>query len=334
MKIDHVTELDKSKSTKSGSRLGGSLFGASSVPAELQPIAQHHAATSKAETTARPTIARANTDYAENTNPDTPKPSAPVRAGKLGSLLKSLASAESAVNDSIKARKELIQGLEKILESHKTKLSEEETTKSEIAGRRAEIETERKEVEDGILRRFSAEEANGAAHEYASLTAIPANAGTITAVDGTADTSPEVEGFTPPPPDVENFTPDGTPKLEAQPDPLAAGQAEDMLEIDTFAADPIQEQAPNHDEPPPSHELPPVLQTGSSAGQDGVAFTPGSDLLASLKLPGVRPSSTMNGESADPRKKRKTSHKSNDMDDQFFGSVGLDADVAANFGVQ
>ena len=255
-----------------------------------------------------------------------------MRAGKLGSLLKTLASAESAVNDSINARKELIQGLEKILESHRKKLSEEEATKSEISQHRTEVEAERKEVEDGILRRVSAEEANSTAHEYASPNANPTNAGTTAAVDGAADTSPEIEGFTPPPPDVEDFTPDGSPKLEAQPETVAAGQAEDMLETDTFAADPVQEQKPNHDEPAPSHEPPPALQPGGTSSSNGATSAPGSDLLASLALPGVRPSSAINGESTDPRKKRKTSHKSNDMDDQFFGSVGLDADIAANFG--
>lgn len=311
--------------------MGGSLFGSSSVPTELQPVAQQHAALSKAETTARPLVNKANTDYADQTNPDAAVPSAPVQAGRLSSLMKSLASAESAVNDSIKAREELIGGLEKVLEVHRRKLAEEATTASGLSMRRTSIEAKRKEVEDVIFRRVNAEDvsslipssANGAAGEVS------------TAQNGNGGGSPEMEGFTPPPPDVETFTPTGSPKPE--PD----GYGEDTLEASTYAADPIQEQAPSHDEPPPAFEPPPALKNDlpNHQNQFGNPAAPGFDLLNSLTLPHVRPAadSPTNGSPLDPRKRRKMSHKPIDFDEQLFASgegVGLDEDVAAHLGAQ
>ncbi|TKX27173.1 RNA polymerase II-binding domain-containing protein 1 [Elsinoe australis] len=320
-----IDELDKNKSTGStGARLGGSLFGSSSVPTELQPLVQTHGTLAKAETSAKPLVEKANNDYAEQNKPDAPVPSAPVQAGRLSSLMKSLATAEAAVSDSINARKQLVAGLEKLLHTHNSKLAEEETTKTQLTQRRTESETKRKEVEDVIFRRVSAEDA-------ANGTADGAQAGQSddTSAPG-PDMSPEVEAFTPPPPDVEEFTPPPT------------DNGRDALEVGTYAADPVQELPPK-EEQPPAFEPPPVLQTESSNGQNGLTPVtqypaPGADLLSSLSLPGVaRPSSAVNGGTSDPRKRRKMSHKEPDLDEQMFGSgdgIGLDEDIAASLGAK
>lgn len=302
------------------------MFDSSSVPAELQPLTKSHAAISKAETMSRGLLTKANTEYTEQTSPAAAQLSPPVQAGKLSALLKSLASAESAVNDSIKARNDLIQGLENVLRAHRTKLQEEEKTLQDLVGRKNGIEVRRKEVEDSILGRISAEESNG----FESSGTDGANNGMANNMDG-----PEVEGFTPPPPEMESFTPSGSPTLAPQPEAAAAGLTEDPLEYDSYAADTVQERPPRHDEPPPSYMPSTILESHSP---NRAASTPGADLLASLNLPGIRSSSAAaNDESNDPRKRRKTSHKSNDFDDQFFATgdgVGLDADVAANLGAQ
>ena len=65
--------------------------------------------------------------------------------------MKSLATAQGAVEASIKARKELISGLEKLVEKNKEKLAEEETTATDLSTRKEGVEVKKREVEDGII---------------------------------------------------------------------------------------------------------------------------------------------------------------------------------------
>ncbi|CAD0081962.1 unnamed protein product [Aureobasidium vineae] len=205
-----IQEVDKSRTARSGgARLGGSLLGgslfsnssSSPVPPELQALAQPQSSLSRSETAAQPLIQTANTEYAKLTDPNTPVPSPPVHAARLSSLLKNLAAAEGAVDASLKARNELIAGLEKLLDANKSKLAEEQKTHSELLSRRTTIEAKKKDVEDGIMRGLSADASAAAS---SGLSANPRPTGN--------DGSPEVESFTPPPPDVENFTPTGSPE--------------------------------------------------------------------------------------------------------------------------
>jgi regulator of Ty1 transposition protein 103 len=308
--------VDKSRTARSGgARLGGSLFSTPSLPPELQPLEKPQSALSRLEASSRPLITTANTDYTKLTDPATPLPSPPVYAARLSSLLKNLASAEGAVNDSIKARNELIAGLEKLLESNKAKLSEEQTTSADLSSRRTAIETKKKEVEDGIMRGLSAD---------SSAVNTP-TMNQAQAIDG----SPEVESFTPPPPDVENFTPTGSPEPAYPADEGAYPR--DFLETGTYAADPIQEQEPKHEEPPPAFEPPPVLQTGTPSMSDGASM-----LLNSLTRP-APDSTSSNSAPSDPRLKRRKMNHSPDMDEEIFGvgeGVGLDQDVAAMLGAR
>ena len=237
--------------------------------------------------------------------------------------MKSLASAESAVNDGIKARKELISGLEQLLETHRSKLADEETTATDLGRRRSETDAKRKEVEDTIFRRVTAEEA------AQSGPAVDEDLNGSGEHDRTG--TPEVEGFTPPP------EPAGGNAVEAELIPEALPvDTEEGLEADTFLADPIQEQPPNHNEPPPSYEPPPALQIESNGLPAGVT----AEFLNSLNIPGMRPVSDSPpnaGSTADPRKRRKTSHKKDDIEDQLFAlgnGIGLDADVGSDLAAQ
>lgn len=324
------SDIDKSRSARpTGARLGGSLFGASSssVPSELQPLVQPQTSLSRAETAARPLLATANTDYGKMTDPATPVPTPPVHAARLSSLLKNLASAEGAVNDSMKARRDLIAGLDKLLQTNRAKLSEEEENKDYLSARRATTEAKKKEVEDGIMRGLSAETFNAPLHGYT-------NGSRANSAD---TTSPQVESFTPPPPDMETFTPTASPTaVEPEPSYPAdeRGYGQDFLETDTYLADPVQEQHPTYNEPPPSFAAPPSMQTAQTA------FPSGADsLLRSLALPQPTPTPQphpVNTAPMDPRlKRRKMSHKPDD-DEPFAGNdgVGIDSDVAAMLGAQ
>lgn len=312
--------------------MGGSLFASasssSSVPAELQPLVQPQSNLSRAESAARPLVNTANTEYAKLTDPTNAVPTPPVHAARLSSLLKNLASAEGAVNDSMKARRELIAGLEKLLESNRTKLAEDESSAADLSTRRTATETKKKEVEDGIMRGLSAESFN------APLPGQLNGSGT----DSADARSPEMEAFTPPPPDMESFTPTGSPRALAEPEPAfpaddgAYGQ--DFLETDTYMPDPVQERPPTYNEPPPAFVPPPVMQASTLNGADA--------LLKSLALPQPpqQPSHTApsNGATMDPRlKRRKMSHKPSDMEEEPFSGndgVGIDSDVAALLGAQ
>lgn len=97
----------------------------------------------------------ASHDFEKLTYPNAAIPSAPVHAARLNGLLKSLANAEGAVAESIKARKVLIEGLERLLATNKIALEAEEHQFAELAERRETIDNKKHEVEDSIMRGFS-----------------------------------------------------------------------------------------------------------------------------------------------------------------------------------
>ena len=199
-------ELDKNRST--GKKpLGGSLFSSgSAAPSELQPLVSLQVAVAKASATTIATTQTANNEYEKLTDPSKIAPSPPVHAARLSALLKSLASAEGAVSESIKARRTLLEGLEKLLDSNRKSLEKEQGQHFELTNRKNTIDAKKREVEDGIMRGLSAEEAtptmsagnmgptaNGVGHDPAS--AEPER--------------PQHEELTPPP--VESLTPTASP---------------------------------------------------------------------------------------------------------------------------
>lgn len=119
--------------------------------------------------------------------------------------MKSLASAEGAVSESIKARKALLEGLEKLLEANKASLRSEESQHYELTSRKTTIEAKKREVEDGIMRGLSAEDD--------SFAIPPGPMMNGTSNNDTMSGEPERpmhEELTPPP--VESLTPVGSPR--------------------------------------------------------------------------------------------------------------------------
>ncbi|PQE05459.1 putative Regulator of Ty1 Transposition protein [Rutstroemia sp. NJR-2017a BBW] len=185
-----IDELEKARSSNRNG-LGGSLFSSSgSVPSELQPLVAPQQALSRLVLSTKTSTNAANQDYDKLTDPNTPTPSAPVHAARLNGLLKTLANAEGAVAESIKSRKLLIEGLEKLLETNRSALANEETQLDLLTSRRTEIDNKKKEVEDNIMRGF-------------------ANSNPGTPADGSpgAQQSPITPGPEPDRPEVEPLSP-------------------------------------------------------------------------------------------------------------------------------
>jgi regulator of Ty1 transposition protein 103 len=327
-----LDDIDKTRGAQrgggGGGKLGGTLFGGGSgggVPAELEPLSKSQAALSKAESNARGVVATANTEHTKLTDPDTPLPSPPVHAAKLASLMKTLATAHSAVESSIKARTELIAGLEQLLKTHRSSLDTDQATASELSSRLASTENRKREVEDGIMRGLSNPTTPSYQSPSAGSGAEPSNG-----ANGSEPIAPDYEEFTPPPPEVESFTPPPAAADENGRDSFAIGEdvpAERLL-ADPSGAEVIHEQQPSHDEPPPSHEPPPALEPQAAKTQGVFA----ADILSSLQMPQVRQASAeLPSESADPRlKRRKMSHnKPQPVDDEILGANGVDEDGVA-----
>ncbi|RDL37388.1 putative Regulator of Ty1 Transposition [Venustampulla echinocandica] len=148
-----IEEIDKSKT--SGKRGGGSIFSSntpSSVPSDLVPLVEPQQTITKLVLSTRTSTNAASQDYDKLMGPSANPPTAPVYAARLNGLLKTLANAEGAVAESIKARKLLIEGLEKMLGSNREALTAEEKQLEELAGRKKETDAKKKSVEDNIMR--------------------------------------------------------------------------------------------------------------------------------------------------------------------------------------
>ena len=229
------------------------------IPAEIQSLVPLQSAVSKVAAGKASTLADANQEYDKLADPTVEDPAPPVHAARLSGLLKSLASAEGAVAESIKARRELIQGLEKVLEKNRNMLQLEENEEKEIAHRKAATEEKKRDVEDSIMRGLAEESPNALADtngnamggEYATE-----HAGGLAA--SSEPEAPDVEAFTPPP--AESLTPPGRPA------PLAHGGNEDAAEADDGDYEPpavFHNEAANVGKP-----LAPLIPAPPSADQD------------------------------------------------------------------
>ena len=161
------------------------------------------------------------------TNGSQPAPSPPVHAAKLSALLKSLASAESAVVECIKARKALIEQLESLLKTNLETVASEESQQQTLATRKTEVEAKKRDVEDSIMRGLSAEDA--------------ANGDVL----GANDERPEIEALTPP--TIESFTPPEEPPEHTLDAPIT-----DSVQ----AADEFLQSLPMPQEPPATTPVP------------------------------------------------------------------------------
>ena len=248
-------------------------------------------------------VPTADSEYEKLTDPSKPAPTPPVHAARLSALVKNLANAEGAVTESIKARRGLIEGLEKIIENNRTTLTAEESQKETLATRKNAIESKKREVEDRILRGLSADSTPIAQGSPIAGSKTNGGGGAASPSDNNAALEPErphVEELTPPPP--ESLTPDpNTNKNNAQ--------------STTF----IQQPTP----------VDPRRATHTPSAAPTPQPTAGADLLSSLSMPAVRHYADTSGSpGGGPTKKRK-------MDDDFpdFGTgedamADLDEDVA------
>ena len=256
-------------------------------------------AISKAAVAIGGSVSNANTEYDQLMDSQTPAPTPPVHAARLSALLKSLANAEGAVSESIKARQDLIGGLEKLLESNRTVLAGEEKQHQELVTRKITVEAKKRDVEDGIMRGLSADTSGSIVHGSPLPNDQPNGQHELS----TEPERPQIEELTPPP--VESLTPIGSPRLDV----------EDSMTIAT-GADITQEQQSNITHPAFT-VLPPFVPAGAPAG---------FDLLSSLSMPShhAYASSPTNGSAY---KKRKVEA---DFDDFIGGDAmaDLDEDVA------
>ena len=145
--------------------MGNNLFSSSSstgVPKELETVAPLQIAVTKATIAARPHIDAAQLEYVKINDPDATQPSPPVYAARLSSLIKSLASAESSLSASIKARQALVSDIEKILEINRSALAKDEGTYMEVESRKTSTEAKKREVEDAIMKGLASTDSPGA----------------------------------------------------------------------------------------------------------------------------------------------------------------------------
>ena len=197
-----LDEVDKTRGPGKKTLMGNSLFGSSSsgsgMPKELESLGPLQIAVSKASLTTNASTQTADLEYEKLNDPNITLPSPPVHAARLSALMKALANAESSVAESVKARKALIEGLEKILEANRTQLVKDEEMYLNLSSRKTSTEAKKREVEDSIMRSMSTSAENS-----------PANAspGDRTRSESMAaePERPVYEALTPPP--VEALTP-------------------------------------------------------------------------------------------------------------------------------
>jgi regulator of Ty1 transposition protein 103 len=149
-----VLDLDKARgTTKSG--FGGAIFGSASLPSELSSLAAPQQNVTKVQLSTKTTISSANLDYDKLMKPGADVPSAPVYAARLNGLLKTLATAEGAVEQSVKARKALVDELQKILDTNKKALAADEEQLETFKKRKLEVDQKKRDVEYSIMQGLS-----------------------------------------------------------------------------------------------------------------------------------------------------------------------------------
>ena len=101
---------------------------------------------------AKTALSSANSEFDKLTNPANAPPAPPVYAARLNGLLKTLATAEGAVAECVKARKQLIGALEEILTTNRAALEKDEKNMEELASRRTTVDSKKQDVELAIMR--------------------------------------------------------------------------------------------------------------------------------------------------------------------------------------
>ncbi|KAI9773708.1 MAG: hypothetical protein M1839_002042 [Geoglossum umbratile] len=283
-----IDDLDKSRSSNKKPLFGSSFLGSSSIPSEIQALVPLQVAVTKLPSSTKAAIENAKQEYMKIADPSTPLPTPPVYAARLSGLLKTLANAEGAVAESIKARRALVEALVKLLDTNRSALDENEAQHLELSNWKVEIDQKKRDVEDSIMRGL-AEEGSPISHTNGSPGSD--NVGNR-AVRDSISSEPERA------PSVEALTPTGTPP----PQPSFAPRAT----ASDFFDDP--------------KVLTPTPQQFVPAA--------GSDLLSSLAMPYGRPAvgGQANGSSAKKRKLNDAEDFPGLSGDDAL--AGLDDDVA------
>ncbi|CCC10691.1 hypothetical protein SMACR_04470 [Sordaria macrospora] len=146
-----LKELDSARS-------GGPMFGSTSlsspaatVPPELAPLVTSQQAIAKSAQTLKTSLTTANSDYSKLMDPAHAPSQAPVYAARLNGLLKNLATAEGAVTECIKTREELINALEKMLNSNRQALEAEQSQLRDLGTRKTAVEEKKQAIELSII---------------------------------------------------------------------------------------------------------------------------------------------------------------------------------------
>ena len=250
-------ETDKSKGSGKKPLMGGSLFSSSkgSMPKELESLGPLQEAVSRATISSMSAKNTADTEYNKLNDATATLPPPPVHAARLSSLMKALANAETSVNESIKARKVLIAGLEKILELNKLELSKDETLIQELSSRRESTEAKKRDVEDKIMRGMAT-----------TASASPDDTQPAGATNGDHEEieRPEYEALTPPP--VEALTPPSNAEPHTQP------EAEQSIPEDVDVTNLLANISGNPSaQPPPPASSTLARPRSSSSGVNGMS---------------------------------------------------------------
>ncbi|KAI1112604.1 RNA polymerase II-binding domain-containing protein [Nemania sp. NC0429] len=200
-----IQDLDKARgTTKTG--LSGSIFGsAPSLPAELTPLVTPQQNVSKVVVTTKSAVKSANTDYDTLMAPGSTVPSAPVYAARLSGLLKTLAQAEGAVEQCVKARRVLVNELQKLLDTNRNALIADENELENVTQKKIKVEDKKTEVEKAIMAGLPNDEPYPTGNSQDDQPA--------TEMD-----RPEVEALTPPSNDEGDFEPEPNPAPEWSPE--------------------------------------------------------------------------------------------------------------------
>ncbi|KAL2195035.1 RNA polymerase II-binding domain-containing protein [Corynascus similis CBS 632.67] len=148
-----LAEIDKTRPGANVGGFGGRAFSSAGppIPSELTSLIAPQQAIAKAVPPMKTALSTANSDYEKLADPATTSAALPVQAARLSGLLKTLANAEGAVTQCIRARKDLIKELEKILATNREALDADEKQMMELSGRRTEVEQKRQAVETAII---------------------------------------------------------------------------------------------------------------------------------------------------------------------------------------
>lgn len=206
--------------------------------------------------------------------------------------------------ESIKARRALIDGLEKILETNKAALAGEQAQHLKFVGRKGAIEAKKRDVEDGIMRGLSAE--SSPTNTYA-----PAHLNGRVGTSHPQDPIPDRHMEEPTPPPVETLTPVGSP-LHHTFSPTSPGNG-DCAASSSSPYHQHHSSAPSAPaETPPAHAqtTPANLSNNCSA----------TELLSTLAMPPARHFAGNPGVGGGIAKKRKLEN-----DFEGFGGPGGDA---------